>query len=321
VLARCEVGWDFRAARASCRGRGDDGCVRDGCVGDGLAGSGSCRMRVAMMLGRVMFQRRMDPTSESRGCHHDRAAGGGDLDHTCAAEHLNCPLSAKVRTVRGPPDDPAEEPEVMTEREDRRGEKCGGRVALKCAAAHLAHELRVGAAAGSAPRQMRSRDSLILGVCRAAGIGGNGALAVITHAPGRRDHGYPFELSLRGALSCLDGLHRGAQDAGRQLDPGAAHGHHCDDVALQGAELGHEINCPSDAILQCNHLIGSEVIRHDLSGDCLKAHARAAADAKAVATLVMLAKQDTSRRPERADQVLLRDDRPPHHHDDADGVV
>lgn len=65
-------------------------------------------MRVAMMLRRMMFQRRMNPASEGRGCHHDRAARGRDLDHTRTAKDLDRSLGAKARTVCRPPDHPAE---------------------------------------------------------------------------------------------------------------------------------------------------------------------------------------------------------------------
>jgi hypothetical protein len=152
---------------------------------------------------------------------------------------------------------------------------------------------------------MHSRDPLILRACRAAGIGLDGVLAVVAHASRRRDHGDPVELSLRRLLRGLDGLHRDAEDASRQLDPSAANGHHRDDIPLQVAELGHEISRTSNTILQCDDVLGSKIVRYHLSSNRVKTHTRAAADAQAATALVMLSQQDASCRPERADQMLL----------------
>jgi hypothetical protein len=105
-----------------------------------------------------------------RGGDHDGTTGSGDLDEAGAAEGLGCLLATEARAVARPPEDPAHRPKVMAKQEDWGREERRGGVALEGATAHLASELHVLAPAGTACREVHSRRSLYLRVCRAMRI-------------------------------------------------------------------------------------------------------------------------------------------------------
>jgi hypothetical protein len=84
----------------------------------------------------------------------------------------------------------------------------------------------------------------------------------------------------------------------RALYAGAAYSHHSDDFALEVGQLRCEIGGARDPILQRDEIIWARVLCDQLGGNVLKPDPRAAPDANAVATFVMLAQQHPRSGPE-----------------------
>jgi hypothetical protein len=193
--------------------------------------------------------------------------------------------------------------------------------ALELAAAHLAHDLHVGAPAGLARGQVCSRDSLILWASVTSCVSDDRTLAISAHPSRRCDRCGAVELSAGSARRGLDRLGRQVEDPRGQLDPRPARGHNHHDLPLKLAELRHEVRGTGKPILELHNFTGRGFARRFMKGDGLEVHASAAPDAKLITTLVVVAQQEPHSRPESTHQVLLGRDRLAHHHDRADRLV